>query len=585
MLTEKDFINIEKQAMQIYQSLELEIIEEIAKRIAKVGYANTVVLNDIQIAQEMGLLYQDVILMVAKYNNVTYEEIAKIFSEAGATTLKFDDEIYTEAGLNPLPIKQSSGMVQLLNSTITKTTSNLQNLVMTAANTSQTQFYNAMNKAYMEVSTGVKSYSQSILDAIDEISSQGAVITYPSGRNMSIESAVRMNVITGVNQTCGKLQELRANELGWDLMEITAHSGARPEHASWQGKIVSRSSKKGYLSLKDIGYGTATGFKGVNCRHDWYPYYKGSSRTYSDKQLKEWQEEKVVYNGEEISKYEATQVQRKLERQIRKDKKEIAGLEGVLTSDNKDSKLLEDTKIQLINKQNKLKKDNAVLNDFVEQTNSRKDYTRLYVGNHSKKNLEITEPLNKIIGTQPNQNTNKRITKIVDKYDKNKQIKIDYLNKKPFRFSISQNKILVNPNHPDFGDYNIKEAITHEIAHMVDINNNISKDRKLRTKIEDLKQILLKQKDELNKALEGNKFKDNIFISDLFAGITKNDISGYWGHPTTYWNNDDNRFCEIVANMEVIYLKKDKNGINLINTIPEFKEIFKEVIKKYGKVI
>src|SRR5699024_484749 len=133
----------------------------------------------------------------------------------------------------------------------------------------------------------------SIVDTIKEISSQGATITYPSGRNMSLESAVRMNIVTGVNQTCGKLQELRADELGWDLMELTAHSGARPEHAIWQGKIVSRSGQKGYLSLRDIGYGTATGFKGVNCRHDWYPYYKGSAKTYTNEQLNEWENEEV----------------------------------------------------------------------------------------------------------------------------------------------------------------------------------------------------------------------------------------------------------------------------------------------------
>lgn len=180
MLTEQDFINIEKQASALYESLELEIIEEIAIRIANFGYANTVVLNDIQIAQEMGALYTDIISLVAKYNNASYEEIAKIFEEAGAKTLKLDDKIYIEAGLNPLPIKQNPGMIQMLNATIEKTAGNLQNLIMTTAATSQTQFYNAMNRAYMEVSTGVKSYSQSILDAIDNISSQGAVITYPS---------------------------------------------------------------------------------------------------------------------------------------------------------------------------------------------------------------------------------------------------------------------------------------------------------------------------------------------------------------------------------------------------------------------
>ena len=387
MLTEQDFIKIEKQAIGIYQNLELQIIEEIATRIANFGYANTVVLNNVQIAQEMGALYQDIIILVAKYNNSTYEEVAKIFEQSGAKTLERDDLIYKEAGLNQVPIKQSRSIMQMMKKKKKKTAGNLYNLVMTTANTAQTQFYNAMNMAYMEVSTGVKSYSQSILDAIDNISSQGAVITYPSSRKISLESAVRMNIITGVNQTCGKLQELRADEVGCDLMELTAHSGARPSHAEWQGKIVSRSGKKGYLSLDDIGYGTATGFKGVNCRHDWYPYYPGSARTYTQEQLDGWRKEKVTYNGQEYSKYDATQLQRKIERQIRNDKKEIAGLQGILTSNNKDSKLIEDTKTQLIRKQSKLKEHNSILNNFIKQTNSKKDYSRLYVGKNNINNI------------------------------------------------------------------------------------------------------------------------------------------------------------------------------------------------------
>ena len=380
MLTEQDFIRIEKQAIGIYQNLELQIIEEIAKRIANFGYANTVVLNDIKIAQEMGFLYQDIIRLVAEYNNTTYKKVNEIFYEAGEKTLNYDDEIYKEAGLNPIPLKQDKSIKQIMNATIVRTAGNLQNLCMTTATATQTQFYNAMNMAYMEVSTGIKSYTQSIIDKIKDLSSQGAIITYPSGRNMSLESAIRMNIITAVNQNCGKIQETRANELGWDLMELTAHSGARPSHASWQGKIVSRSGKKGYLSLDDIGYGTATGFKGVNCRHDWYPYYKGAARTYTQKQLDTWENETVTYNGQKISKYNATQIQRKMERQIRQDKKELAGLQGILTSNNKDDKLIEDTRTQLINAQSKLRQHNSNLNNFIEQTKLKKDYSRLVVG-------------------------------------------------------------------------------------------------------------------------------------------------------------------------------------------------------------
>lgn len=378
MLTEQDFIKIERQANQLYADLELEIIEEIATRIANFGYANTVVSNDVKLAQEMGYLYEDIIKLVAEYNNTTVEEVNRIFYEAGEKSLKFDDKIYKEAGLNPIPLQQSESIKQVMNAAILRTAGNLQNLCMTTASTAQTQFYNSINMAYMEVSTGVKSYTQAIIDTIKNLSKQGAVITYPSGAKRSLESAVRTNVVTAINQNCGKIQETRADELGWDLMELTAHSGARPEHARWQGKIVSRSGQKGYLNLRDIGYGEPTGFKGINCRHDWYPYYKGSARTYTQKELSKWKNEKVEYNGQKISKYEATQKQRAFERKIRQDKKDLKAQQTILTSNNKDIDI-EQVQNEIIDIKAKQKDHNAQLNDFLKQTGLRKDSSRLVI--------------------------------------------------------------------------------------------------------------------------------------------------------------------------------------------------------------
>ena len=337
-----------------------------------------VVLNDLRIAQEMGYLYEDIVKLVAEYNNTTVEKVNKIFYEAGEKSLKFDDKIYKEAGLQPLPLQQSESIKQVMNAAIIRTAGNLQNLCITTANTAQTQFYNSINMAYMEVSTGVKSYTQAIIDTIKNISSQGAVIEYPSGAKRSIESAVRMNIVTAINQNCGKLQELRADEMGWDLMELTAHSGARPEHAHWQGKIVSRSGQKGYLSLRDIGYGEVTGFKGINCRHDWYPYYKGSARTYIQKELNKWKNEKVTYNGQKISMYEATQKQRYFERKIRQDKKDLKAQQAILTSKDKNIDI-EQVKNEIRNIKAKQNNHNAQLDDFLNQTRLRKDINRLFI--------------------------------------------------------------------------------------------------------------------------------------------------------------------------------------------------------------
>lgn len=126
---------------------------------------------------------------------------------------------------------------------------------------------------------------------------------------------------------------INAQELGCDLMEITAHAGARPSHAAWQGRIVSLSGQKGYLSLSDIGYGTGDGFKGWNCRHDWYPYFEGSTRMYSEKDLEELNAKNIEYpDGSMHTLYEAEQQQRAYERKIRATKRTLAACDEALNN-------------------------------------------------------------------------------------------------------------------------------------------------------------------------------------------------------------------------------------------------------------
>lgn len=377
MLTEKDFKLIEKEASQLYEQLELDIIQEIAERIASVGYANVVVYNDVAILEEMGILYEDVLQMVAEYNQMTLPEIQNIFNEAGIMSLKRDDSIYKMAGLNPKGLSPS--MQQILSATARKTQSNLSNLTLTTAQTSQVQFLNAMNKAYMEVSTGTKSYSQAIVDSIKDVAKEGAYIQYPSGAKRSIEAATRANILTSVNQTSAKLQEMRAEELGWDLVEVSAHGGARPEHAKWQGKVYSlRGETKGYKTLEEgCDYGRITGLCGVNCRHTFYPFYKGSTTTYTANELKGLKNESVEYNGQKINKYEATQMQRKMERNIRQNKKDIAAYSSLL--ENKNDVNIEETKQALEKVKLKKKFNTTMLNDFTKQTNLKKDNSRLII--------------------------------------------------------------------------------------------------------------------------------------------------------------------------------------------------------------
>lgn len=113
-------------------------------------------------------------------------------------------------------------------------------------------------------------------------------------------------------------------------MEVSAHSGARPEHAIWQGSICSRSGKsRKYPDLrKYTGYGTVTGLCGANCSHEFFPYFEGSARAWSKADLAEMNKPVYEWQGKQLTKYEANQVQRGIERNIRKYKRKVAACQG-----------------------------------------------------------------------------------------------------------------------------------------------------------------------------------------------------------------------------------------------------------------
>ncbi|MCD8049580.1 MAG: phage minor capsid protein, partial [Clostridia bacterium] len=166
---------------------------------------------------------------------------------------------------------------------------------------------------------------------------------------------------------------MRCEELGCDLVEVTAHYGARPSHAEWQGQVYSLSGEtQGYDKLSDAtGYGTGDGLMGWNCRHSFAPFFEGSKRSYTDEQLREMKEHTVTYNGEKMTDYEASQLQRSMERDIRKTKRELTALDEL-----QKNKPTNETKTEFAALSVKLKNQEAKLKNFCKQTERRLDTTR-----------------------------------------------------------------------------------------------------------------------------------------------------------------------------------------------------------------
>ena len=259
-------------------------------------------------------------------------------------------------------------------STIQKCHSDLSRLTLTTAATSQQQFVQEANRVYMMTQSGAFDYDTAMKDAADALAKRGiTTVQYENGKPVtrSIESAVRMNILTSVSQTAANMTLNNCEAMDCDLVETSAHIGARPEHEEWQGQIFSRSgNSEKYRPFSVCGLGSPTGICGINCRHSFHPYFEGMERHYTQDDLDEMAGEKVSFNGREMTRYEGEQKLRGMERKIRAYKRrslteEAAGV------DNTEAR-------------RKLGEWQTAARDFTRQTGIARDSAREYVGTTGK---------------------------------------------------------------------------------------------------------------------------------------------------------------------------------------------------------
>lgn len=331
MLTPDQLEALPRRFVQLWQQVEDDILQDIARRMKSLGELDPLTPTAIWQAwrlAETRAVRSNTVATLARYTGKSRAEIKRLLETAGAQTLAADDAVYAAAGLDPPPVNQSPALLNLLNAGYRQTCGTWQNLTATTANTVTGAFEDRLSRAWGLVSTGALDYSTAIRRTVDDLADTMPYITYPSGHTDTLEVAARRAVLTGVNQTCAKLQLARMEEMDCEFVEVTAHEGARPTHAVWQGRVYHRGGAvvqdgERYEDFETAtGYGTGPGLCGWNCRHNFYPFYPGVSvRNYTDERLAELDARNIPYGGGLYTRYEITQMQRALERRVRKYKR------------------------------------------------------------------------------------------------------------------------------------------------------------------------------------------------------------------------------------------------------------------------
>lgn len=329
MLSETKIKDIQEGLLKLYNQIEDELLVSVVKSInynADIDLTNISDWKDQQI-NNIPVLKKRNKNIILKHTEDSKEKLAKLYGDMAFESLKDDESIFEKAveqGLlkSQVPVADSPAINRVIKKATEQGLENLNLVNTTATDAALSEFRNIINTTFIQVDSGLVDYKTAIRRSVLKLADKGITgrkyITNGKEYNYPIESAVRREIITSSLQSARDVQDERFKEYGVELIEVTSHVGARPKCAVDQGQIYSIGKKhKKYKSFDTTTYGDLDGLFGINCNHQKFPFIEGlSEQTYFPYPKKE--NEKV---------YKESQIQRRLEVGIRKNKRRLIALE------------------------------------------------------------------------------------------------------------------------------------------------------------------------------------------------------------------------------------------------------------------
>ena len=332
-----------EEIAELFRGLEDTLLADICSRL-KTGTVGETTVLDIKALRSHGIDLKEIEKAISETSGISEKKLKKLLEEVVEKNQQYYNEVITLADVTkPETLVNASDIDAIKRQTLQEMRNITRTMafVVDAGRTilkPQKALTWALDAALLQVQSGAVSYNTAIANAVKQLADSGLrMVDYESGRSDQVDVAARRAVMTGVNQINQKYAEQSTEYLETDLVETSAHIGARnignvPEnHEMWQGKWY-RWSEKPQTStgeypdfIETTGYGTGAGLGGWNCRHTFYPVVEGvSEATYSQADLDAMKGEnrKFKFEGQEYDGYTATQEQRSIERTIRKLKRE-----------------------------------------------------------------------------------------------------------------------------------------------------------------------------------------------------------------------------------------------------------------------
>lgn len=327
---------------ELYRGLEDTLLIEICSRLKAADELNEVTVQDIRALRSHGIDLKDIEKAIRETSGISKTKLNNLLGDVVARNQQYYTNMIDLAHITQPETLVDAAEVAAIRTQTLDTFHNLTASMGFLVDAGRTMlppakaYQWALDSAALQLQSGAINYNQAIKTAVKELADSGLkVVDYESGHRDHVDVAVRRAVMTGVSQICAKYTEQSAEYLDTPYFEVSAHVGARDKpgpspwssHKDWQGRVYSVRTGDIYPSIYDVcGLGAVDGLEGANCRHRRFPWVEGvSERTYTDEQLEHIDDgHGCTFDGKDYTAYEATQMQRRIERTVRKLKREKA---------------------------------------------------------------------------------------------------------------------------------------------------------------------------------------------------------------------------------------------------------------------
>ena len=329
-----------EELAELFRALEITLLEEICSRLKAADDLNEVTVQDIRALRSHGIDLKEIEKAIRHTTSISERKLNELIDDVVESNQKYYTDVIDLARVTQPDVLVDVTAIDAIRRQTQDAFRNITASMGFLVDAGRTMlppakaYQWALDAATLKVESGAISYGQAIKDAVRELASGGLrVVDYESGHRDHVDVAARRAVMTGVSQLCSKYTEQAAEYLETPYYEVSAHAGARDKpgpspwssHKDWQGKVYSIRAGDIYPSIYEVcGFGAVDGLEGANCRHRRFPWVEGvSERTYNDEQLEHIDDGLgCTFEGKTYTAYEATQEQRKVERTIRKLKRE-----------------------------------------------------------------------------------------------------------------------------------------------------------------------------------------------------------------------------------------------------------------------